>query len=66
MKNEEDYLFPILFPVLAINTLKETQVKMYKREVNRNKEQDGGEKTDSDAAIDGQAGIGIGFLLGII
>jgi hypothetical protein len=51
---------------MATNTLKETQVKMYKREVNLNKEQDGGEKIDPDPAIDDQAGIGIGFRLGIL
>ena len=49
---------------MATNTLKESQVKMFKREVNLNKEQDGGEKIDPDPALDGQAGIGIGFLLG--
>jgi hypothetical protein len=51
---------------MASNTLKETQIKMYKREVNLHNEQDGGEKIDPDPALDEQSGIGIGFLLGII
>ena len=40
-------------------------VKMYKREVALNKD-DRVEKTDPDPALDEQAGIGLGFLLGIL
>jgi hypothetical protein len=47
---------------MATNTEQENQVKMYKREVDLN--EDGGVKTDPDPALDEQAGIGIGFLLG--
>ena len=51
---------------MATNTEKETEVKINKREVDLNKEQDGGENTDPDLALDEQAGIGIGFLLGMV
>ena len=44
----------------------ETEVKMYKRDADLNKELDGVEKTDPGQALDEQAGIGIGFLLGMV
>ena len=39
---------------------------MHKREIYLIKEQAEGEKTDPDQALDEQAGIGIGFLLGMV
>ena len=61
------FLFQIIFSVLATNIVKETlEIEMYKREIDLIKEQDEGEKTDPDQALDEQAGIGIGFLLGMV
>ena len=47
---------------MTTNTEQENQVKISKREVDLN--EDRGDKTDPDPALDEQAGIGIGFLLG--
>ena len=51
---------------METNTVIETEVKMYKRDADLNKELDGVEKTDPGQALDEQAGIGIGFLLGMV
>ena len=51
---------------METNTVIETEVKMYKRDADLNKELDGVEKADPGQALDEQAGIGIGFLLGMV